>query len=154
MLIATALVLAIGQGATAEVPPDFVVRISYGLCWNESVDTATGRFSRTIRDQVVRRAKLALSPDQRRRLFALVSTVDLFAYPQHFESPGAPMTEPAPDYTVEIRSSGRQHVVQWVDYGGSDAASVGLRAMLRAVREFLVALPSVQRLPASQIVCL
>lgn len=154
MLIATALMLAIGQGATVEVPPDFVVRISYGLCWNESVDTATGRFSRTIRNRVVRRAKLALSPDQRRRLFALVSTVDLFAYPQHFESPGAPMTEPAPDYTVEIRSAGRQHVVQWVDYGASDAASVSLRAMLRDVRAFLVGLPSVQRLPASQIVCL
>ena len=116
MLLVIALMLTMAQGATVEVPPDFLIRITYGLCWNESVDTTTGTFSRTIRDRVVRRAKLALTADQRRHLFALVSNVDMFVYPQRFEPAGAPMTEPAPDYTVEIRSAGRQHVVQWVDF--------------------------------------
>jgi hypothetical protein len=154
VLASTALLLALSQVATADAPSDFAIRIQYGLCWNESVDTARATFSRAIREGVVRHAKLHLASDHKRRLFDLVHSVDLFAYPPHYE-PAAPMlVEPAPDYSIDVRMGGRRHVVQWVDYGSSNVEAVRLRTMLRAVRELLVALPSVQRLAASQMICL
>ena len=154
MLLTAALLLSLGQSVGAEASADFAVRITYGTCWNESVDTARRVFSRTIRYGVVRTARFTLTTEQQQRLHALVNGVGIFDYPTRFEPVLTTMTEPATDFTIEVRSGGRRHVVQWADYGAMSPEATRLRTMLREVREFFVALPSVQRLQATQIICL
>jgi hypothetical protein len=146
--------LSIAQGGSAAVPADFTFRITSRSCPDESIDTATQMFSRTIRDGDVRKARVALTAEQRQRLNALVNGAGIFDYPARFEPPLTSMTEPATSFTIEVRGAGRRHVVQWTDYGSTSAEAMRLRAMLRDVREFFVALPSVRRLPASEIMCL
>src|SRR5690349_8350353 len=102
----------LGQAVTADVPPDFSVRIEYGLCKNESVDTATGVFSRTILSEEIRTARFTLTRNQRQRLYQLVNRAGIFDYPAEFKPALTFMSEPAPDYIIEVQNEGRRHVVR------------------------------------------
>jgi hypothetical protein len=44
--------------------------------------------------------------------------------------------------------------VNWTDYGSSSAEAQRLGPMLDQLRELVVAIPAVQRLPKSEIFCL
>jgi hypothetical protein len=154
LLAAAALTLVISQPALSGPPPDFAVRITYGLCWNESVDTARGVFTRVIRDGLVRRARFSLAKPARDRLYSLIAAANVFDYPTQFTPTLTGMAEPAPQFRVEIQDGGRHHVVVWTDYGSDTIEATRLRAMLVAVRQFFAELPPVKRLPLSQMVCL
>ncbi len=155
-LAAVAVLLALAQAPAGEPPKDFAVHIVFGQCWNESIDTAKGVFTRTIRPGISRTAQVELIPEHRRRLYALVVEADLFGYPATFEPTGATTVEelPASDFRIEVWSNGRHHVIEWVDHGSLQPDANRLRAMLRAVRALFLELPAVQRLPPSQMVCL
>ena len=129
-LAAAALALVISQSSVSGPPPDFAVRITYGLCWNESVDTYRGLFTRIIRDRVVRRARISLAKPERARLYSLIVAADVFSYPTQFTPKLTGMTEPAPQFRIEIQSGGRHHVVVWTDYGSETVEATRLRAML------------------------
>lgn len=155
-LAVVAALLQLTQSPTGEAPEDFALRIVFEQCWNESVDTTKGEFSRTIEPGHTRTARFELSVEQRRRLHALVVEADVFAYPRMFEPGDTSMVEelPPPAFHIEVRSGGRDHVVAWVDRGSRQASARRLRAMIRAIHALVVALPAVQRLPPSRMVCL
>ena len=155
-LTIVAALLIVAQSSTSEPPKDFALQIVFGQCWNEAIDTTQATFTRTVIPGESRTAKVSLSADQRRRLYALVVDASVFEYPRSFEPEGASMVEELPpsDFRIEVRSGGRHHIVEWLDRGSMHPEAVRLRALLRAVRELFAERPEVQQLPASRMICL
>ena len=155
-LTIVAALLIVAQSSTSEPPRDFALQIVFGQCWNEAIDTTQATFTRTFSPAESRTVKVSLTAEHRRRLYALAVDADVFGYPRSFEPEGASMVEELPpsDFRIEIRSGGRNHIVEWLDRGSRRPEAVRLRSMLRAVRDLFAERPEVQRMPASRMVCL
>ena len=156
MMLAFAATVLIASQASTEPPLDFVLKIAFGQCWHESIDTTGSTFSRTVSQGETLTARVSLTPEHRRRLYALVVDADLWSYPRVFEPSGETGIEERPpsDFTIEAQAHGRRTVVQWVDRGSLQPEAVHLRAMIRAVRTLFAERPEAQRLPASRMICL
>lgn len=157
MLISTVLALAVAptRGSVQDAnASDFQLRVAFDVCSNDAIDTARDEYVRTIRPGVTRSAHLNLSSAQHLRIQRLVEDVRLAEYPDEFTPPLTMMREPAPVYRIELRRNGRHHAVNWTDYGSTSAEAQRLRAMLDQLRELVLAIPAVQRLPKSEIFCL
>lgn len=153
MLSSAILVLALGQAISAAPSRDFAVRIEFSHCGLETIDSLNSEFSRLIRNGVPVVAKLNLSPDRTQRLFELVSSVDVFAYPARFEMPPASPADSFPQYAIHVMRAGRNHLVQWQDRGSTEVSAVRLREMLRSVYAWSLSFPEVKKLPISEIAC-
>ncbi len=153
-IAALSVVSVLAQPLGSAPPKDFAVRIVFGKCWNDSVDTRRQVFTRLILAEDVRTVRIQLSQEQRIQLYQAISAANLFDYPEQFIPPLTTISEPAPDYEIEVQSEGRRHVVRWQDHGSSSTEANSLRDMLIAVHELFTALPAVRRLPPSQMFCL
>ncbi len=154
-LIATISFVGVLAQLLGPAPPgDFAVRIVFGQCWNDSVDTRRQVFTRRILPEDVRTVRIQLSEEQRTQLYQAISAVNLFDYPEQFTPPLSTMTEPASEYEIEVQSEGRRHMVRWQDYGSSAPEANRLRDLLIALHGIFTALPAVKRLPPSRIICL
>jgi hypothetical protein len=156
IMLAFVAMSLIATQASPEPPSDFVLRVAYGRCWNETIDTTGPTFSRTLSPGETVAAEVPLTPEQHKRLYALVAASDIWGYPRLFESEGETMVEELPpsEFTIEVQANGRRTIVQWLDRGSMHPDAVRLRSMLRAVRELFAERPEVQRLPSSRMVCL
>lgn len=156
MMLAFAATLLIASQGSTEPPSDFVLKVVFGQCWNETIDTTGPTFSRTLSPGDIVTAKLSLTAEHRRRLYAVVVGADVWGYPRSFEAAGGTMVEELPpsEFTIEVQANGRRTVVRWLDRSSMHPEAVRLRGMIRAVRELFAERPEVQRLPASRMVCL
>ena len=156
MMLAFAATVLIATQASTEPPRDFVLKIALGQCWNETIDTTGPTFSRSLSPGETLTATVSLTPEHRRRLYALVVEADLWGYPRLFKPAGETMVEelPPPNFTIEAQANGRRTVVQWLDRGSMRPEAVRLRAMIRGVRALFAERPEAQRLPASRMICL
>lgn len=156
MLALAAAWLIAAQSPAAEPPPDFWLKVTFGQCVNEAVDTARATFTRTLSPGESRTARVVLNAETRRRLYGMLVEANVWAYPQHFTPEDESRVEEiAPtDFTIEAHAQGRTTVVEWVDRGSMHPEAVRLRGFLRAVRDLFVAFPEVQVLPASRMICL
>jgi len=156
MVLAFAATVLIASQASTEPPGDFVLKIAFGQCWNETIDTTGPTFSRTLSPGETVTATVALTQEHRRRLYTLVVEAKVWEYPRVFEPAGETTVEELPpsDFTIEAQANGRRTVVQWLDRGSKHREAVRLRAMIRGVRALFAERPEAQRLPASRMVCL
>jgi len=156
MLVIAAVWLIAAQSPAAEPPPDFWLKVTFGQCWNEAIDTTRSTFTRTLSPGESRTAHVELQTETRRRLYAMLVEAKVWAYPRHFTPEGESRVEEiAPsDFTIEVHGQGRTTVVDWVDRGSMHPEAVRLRGVLRAVRDLFAAFPEVQALPASRMICL
>lgn len=156
MTLAFAATVLIAAQASTEPPRDFVLKMALGQCWNETIDTTGPTFSRTLSPGETLTATVSLTPEHRRRLYALVVDANLWGYPRLFDPAGETMVEELPPshFTIEAQANGRRTVVQWLDRGSMHPEAVRLRAMIRAIRALFAERPEAQRLPASTMICL
>jgi hypothetical protein len=157
MLISTVLApaVALTRGLVQDADAsDFQLRVAFELCSNDVIDTVRNEYVRTIRPGVTRSARLNLTSAQHLRMQRLVADVRLTEYPDEFRPPLTMMREPGPVYRIELWLNGRHHAVKWTDYGSSSVEAQRLRTMLDQLRELVLAIPAVQRLPKSEILCL
>lgn len=75
--IVTAL-LIVAQSSTSEPPRDFALRIVFGQCWNEAIDTSQATFTRILSPGESRTVNVRLTTEHRRRLYGLVVDADVF----------------------------------------------------------------------------
>jgi hypothetical protein len=94
-----------------------------------------------------------------KRISDAIEQVRFFELPSVFKGVTGRMTsmrEPAPEYSLEVRQSGRTHVVAWTDYDAQPASQEALR--LREMFKMMIAVidehPDVKRLPNLGCCCL
>jgi len=148
-----------GFGALASVqapaPSDFALRIQAEPCSGDEIDTETATYRRTIRRGEVQTAQVFLTDAQRADLHGLVTEAEFFSYPQKFspEFEGG-FSSPASHFVISIRSAGQYHTVEWTILGVTTPEARRLRRFLAEVYAYFRALPEVQALPRSQVVCM
>lgn len=152
--VVSACLLPLALGAQApSVPEDFAIRFEGGLCSGDTIDTFKGTYTRHIDVERAATATIRLSPDQRQRLFELVTVVGFFVYPESF-NPRTPWVRiPAPLYVITVRVSGVEHTVRWNDMDSPLPEAERLRQFIRGVYTFFEAFPDVRSLPKQEAGC-
>jgi hypothetical protein len=128
-VIIIALLAAFGcaaRTATSAVPGDFGLRLEFGACTTDVIDTFTSRYVRDVGTRAGKfETRVVISGRERAALFRSVKTADFFSYPSQFRPPSRPV-EPSATYRFFVRASGVSHSVEWVD--GGESADLGQTA--------------------------
>jgi hypothetical protein len=151
---AGALLVTTLAAQTPEVPADFALRLVGGLCTGDTIDTFSETYTRHIDRDRVATTNIRLVPEERQRLFELVSVVGLLVYPSSFNPRTAWLQIPAPRHTITVRLSGVEHTVRWTDMGATQPEAVRLRHFVREVYALFQDRPEVRRLPKQESFCL
>jgi hypothetical protein len=155
LLPAQAAILATVLFGQAAQPPDFAIRFEFGLCTNDIVDTFEGTFVRDMgpHDPAVS-IPLVLPSEMLNAIYGAVEEARFFEYPSEFHVSGSSAFAPAEHYRLEVRTTGVRHVVTWRDaIRPTTAEADRLRSLFSRIRQLVVNLPDVQRLPRAGVGC-
>jgi hypothetical protein len=141
----------------AQAPPaDFALRLSYGVCTRDVLDTFKGIF---VRDMGSREPALSIPlvfpGESLRMIYTDVVAAKFSDYPEVFRVPGLGI-QPEMHYTLETRISGVGHVVTWSDgrIMPSTSEADRLRHLFTEIISIVDNHPDVKRLPQAKVHCL
>jgi hypothetical protein len=151
--------LAAPQPATV-VPKDFAIRVEFGLCWRDIVDTRRDTYIRDLANGTTRTVRLRLSQAQRRQLVEWVTESGFFELPGELDAAvekDGVITERIlyETFAITVHDSGRLHQVTFHDNGDATSdAVVRIRTLAERLSRFFTQLPQVKRLPQPAVGCL
>jgi hypothetical protein len=160
LLVQIALVtLAGAPSVRTPAPGDFAIKLEFGLCSTDIIDTFDGIYIRDLGHEQKARAQMFASREETEQIYAAVSGAQFFDFPADFKPREDSLTEPTPHYRLTVRAGGRTHTVSWTDWGwGSPRASAPEAQRLRELLEHIIKtysdLPAVKNLPHSEMICL
>lgn len=139
----------------ADPPRDFALRLEYGTCTTDVIDTFSGEYARDLGDGHIANAPFRLTRAQATQLHRLVVSSGILSYPGTYRPAGQLAVEPHEHFRLVVRSRGATHAVAWDDiYHAVDLASSRLRETLYEIIGVIVRIPAVKRLPAPNVSCL
>jgi hypothetical protein len=160
MLVAQAALLSVGSVSAqhAAPPGDFAIKLEFGLCSTDVIDTFDGIYVRDLGHGQKVPAQVSASSEEMDQLYAAMSAAKFFEFPADFKPHVDGITEPTPHYRLTVRAGGTTHTVSWTDWGwGSPRTSPPeaqrLRELLDKIIKTYSELPAVQNLPHSEMIC-
>ena len=136
------------------VPGDFALRLKFGVCTTDVIDTFKGEYVRDLGMGRTVSAPVSISNTQTAELYGLVTQTSFFDYPSIFQPQGNSFHEPYERYNLEVRAANVTHSVTWNDAEASGAPDAQrLRELLRRVIQMFRDMPPVQSLPRPEVIC-
>ena len=156
LLIAQTLIVPI-SGSTnshATVPGDFSLRLEFGICTTDVIDTFKGEYVRDLGNGETISTRVSLSKTQTAKLYDLVNQAGFFDYPLVFRPQGSAGFEPHDHYRLEVRNGGATHSVSWDEGDSTSSDAQRFRDLLRGVIRVFSEMPAVRALPHAKVLCL
>jgi hypothetical protein len=172
-MLLTAAFLTLGQAATPAA--DFSLRLEYGVCTTDVLDTFQSVFVRDLGGRVPALSIPLMVPQRSLDVaFQAIVAAQFFDYPTDFRttptsnctvtpnaSGGSAVScsgisgfAPADHYRLTVRNAGVTHTASWQDsIAPSTEQANRLRTMLHTIIEMIRGLPEVQGLPLAQVAC-
>jgi hypothetical protein len=138
-----------------QAPSDFAIRMEYGRCSTDVLDTFNGVFVRDMgaRDPAVS-IPVVLSGESMSAIYREVVAAEFFNYPAEFRVHGTSEFGPAMHYRLQVRSGGTTHIVTWTDGTGPSTPEANrLRVLFTTMVKLITDQSDVKRLPVARIAC-
>jgi hypothetical protein len=141
-------------------PKNFAVRLEFGVCTTDVIDTAARRYTRDT-GQGKKSATVALSAQELLDLANEVADTAFFEWPRRIESrhanPDGTITQvfPSARYRLEVRGDGRRHLVEFEDHQNwNGEPENSMRRLVNSIIHLYRQRPEVKRLPDIAVGCL
>jgi hypothetical protein len=156
VLAQTLLVLMSGSlGSQSTVPGDFALRLEFGICTTDVIDTFKGTYVRDLGTGRKVSTHVTVSKALNAELHDLVTQAAFFDYPLVFRPHGNGGHEPYDFYRLKVRDAGVTQSVTWDDVMDSTLPEAErFRDLVRHVIRVFREMPAVKALPQQRIGCL
>jgi hypothetical protein len=138
-----------------QAPSDFAIRVEYGRCSTDVLDTFNEVFVREMggRSPAVS-IPVVLSAESMSAIYRDVVAAEFFSYPSEFRVHGTSEFGPAMHYRLQVRSEGGTHIVTWTDGTGPSTPEANrLRDLLTRMVKLITDQSDVKRLPLARGAC-
>jgi hypothetical protein len=138
-----------------QAPSDFAIRLEYGRCSTDVLDTFNGVFVREMGGQnPAVSIPVVLSDESMSAIYRDVVETEFFSHPTEFGVHGTSESGPAMHYRLQVRSGGATHIVTWTDGTGPSTPEANrLRDLLARMVKLITDQSDVKRLPLARVAC-